>query len=495
MSKGTAIAALALLFAASFAAGAADDVKTVEVHWDKIVAVSRSTPALQVVVNPMLMRGAPLAEPSFRALHDLGADYVRYVPWLPYPRLAVAELEPPHDRQTFWDFSQIDPMLDDFMQATAGHSVILNFSTIPQWMYRTDKPITYPQDPRQVDWKYEQGTELRDPSMKEVADYYARLLSWYTQGGFRDEFGQWHASGHHYKIAYWELLNEIDAEHDWSPEAYTRFYDTVSAAMRKVDPNIHFMALALADPSHHPEMFEYFLNPAHHQGGAPLDFITYHFYATPGAGETPEIWQYTFFDQEEGFLNTVRYVEAMRKRLSPSTKTDLDELGAILPTDNQPGDDKPINPAYWNLTSALYADLYVHLAQMGIDVVGESQLVGYPTQFPSVSMMNYTTTRPNPRFWTLKLIKDHFGPGDRLADTEPLSEDLTIQAFVTAHGRCLLAINKRLKPASFRLPSDFHGARIEYVAPSTGDNPPQSKDFSGDAVQLEPNEVAIISEK
>jgi hypothetical protein len=109
--------------------------------------------------------------------------------------------------------------------------------------------------------------------------------------------------------------------------------------------------------------------------------------------------------------------------------------------------------------------------------------------------MNYTTTRPNPRFWTLKLIKDHFGPGDRLADTEPLSEDLTIQAFVTAHGRCLLAINKRLKPASFRLPSDFHGARIEYVAPSTGDNPPQSKDFSGDAVQLEPNEVAIISEK
>lgn len=496
MSKRSRTAALALAcgLAACIVGRAATDIKTVQVRWDQVVAVSRSTPALQVVVNPMLLPGAPLAEPSLRALHGLGADYVRYVPWLPYPRLAVAELEPPRDHHTFWDFSHIDPMLDDFMQATAGHSVILNFSTIPQWMYRTDKPVTVPEDPTQVDWDYEQGTELRDPSMKEVSEYYARLLSWYTQGGFHDELGQWHASGHRYKVAYWEVLNEVDSEHRWSPEAYTKLYDAVSAAMLKVDPTIHFMALALADPSHHPAMFEYFLDPAHHHGGAPLDFITYHFYATPRAGETPEIWQYTFFDQEEGFLNTVRYVEAIRKRLSPSTKTDLDELGSILPTDNQPGDDKPITPAYWNLSAALYADLYVHLAQMGIDVIGESQLVGYPTQYPSVSMMNYVTDRPNARFWTLKLIKDHFGPGDRLVDTEPVSDDLTLQAFFTAHGRCLLAINKRLTPAAFRLPADFHGARIEFVAPSTGDEPPQSKALSGDIVQLEPNEVAVITE-
>ena len=31
------------------------------------------------------------------------------------------------------------------------------------------------------------GQRLRDPSFKEVADYYARLLAWYTQGGFTDE--------------------------------------------------------------------------------------------------------------------------------------------------------------------------------------------------------------------------------------------------------------------------------------------------------------------
>ena len=86
----------------------------------------------------------------------------------------------------------------------------MNFSTIPEWMFKTDKPVSYPADPDAIDWDYEQGKELRDPSMKEVADYWARLASWFINGGFKDEYGKWHASGHHYKIAYWEVLNESD---------------------------------------------------------------------------------------------------------------------------------------------------------------------------------------------------------------------------------------------------------------------------------------------
>src|SRR5712664_5014237 len=170
------------------------------VHWDKIVQESRTTPTLQVVVNPPLRRGTAVHDNAFKALHDLGADYVRYVPWLPYPKLGVAELEPPKDGKTSWDFTAIDPMTIDFLEATKGRSSILNFSTIPQWMYKTDKPVEYPADPNQVTWTYEQGTELRDPSMKEVADYYARLISWYTKGGFTDELGKRHNSGYHYSI-------------------------------------------------------------------------------------------------------------------------------------------------------------------------------------------------------------------------------------------------------------------------------------------------------
>jgi hypothetical protein len=83
------------------------------------------------VVNPQLRRGAKLHDGTFDALRRLGADDVRYVPWLPYPRLAVAELEPPADGKTSWVFSLIDPMMEDFMRATDGHPVVVNFSTMP----------------------------------------------------------------------------------------------------------------------------------------------------------------------------------------------------------------------------------------------------------------------------------------------------------------------------------------------------------------------------
>src|SRR6201982_568785 len=101
-----------------------------DVHWDKVVRVSQTTPTIQVVVNPPLRRGTPVHDNAYKAVHDLGADYVRYVPWLPYPKLGVAALEPPKDRKTSWAFSPIDPMTIDFLEATKGHSVILNFSTI-----------------------------------------------------------------------------------------------------------------------------------------------------------------------------------------------------------------------------------------------------------------------------------------------------------------------------------------------------------------------------
>ncbi len=469
--------------------------------WSKTVSISRSTPTLQVVVNPQLLRGALLHDGAFAALHRLGADYVRYVPWLPYPRQAVAELAPPANGKTSWDFAHIDPTLDDFMKATEGHSVILNFSTIPAWMFKTDKPVTYPDGPNQVYWKYTQGTELRDPSMKEVSDYFARLLSWYTKGGFTDELGTYHNSGHHYKVAYWEVLNEIDFEHQWTPETYTRFYDAVTAAMLKVDPNLKFMALAMAMPSRTPGMFEYFLNPAHHKAGAPLDFITYHFYATPTADQTLNEWQYTFFDQAEGFLNTVRYVEEIRKHYSPSTRTDLDELGVILKEDekeiNQPGYvAKPEPEHYWNLAGALYANLYIELARMGIDVVGESQLVGYRSQFPSVSMINYETGEPNARFWVLKLIHDNYGPGDRLVAAsieggEPAPQ-VSAQGFITNKGKSILLVNRRNREQHLELPQDAAGATVTLVAPSTGDHAPADETLSTREIILQPFEVAVV---
>ena len=64
------------------------------------------------------------------------------------------------------------------------------------------------------------------------------------------------------------------------------------------------MGLALARAGASPRYFEYFLNPANHKPGIPLDFISYHFYAHPAPSEGIDDWQYTFFDQADGFLAT-----------------------------------------------------------------------------------------------------------------------------------------------------------------------------------------------
>lgn len=462
------------------------------IDWSRTTIVSRTTPTLQVVVNPMVQRGSPIHDGAFAALKDLGADFVRYVPWLPYPRLAVAELDPPSQHHTSWDFSRIDPMTLDFLNAAAGHSTILNFSTSPAWLYRTARPVAVPADPDKVDWDYTQGTDLVDPSGAQLGAYYARLVSWYSRDGFTDENGVRHTSGYRYSIPYWEVLNEVESEHSMTPEQYTARYDAIVRAIHAVSPATKFMGLALADPSGNPQFFEYFLNHAHHRPGIPLDFISYHFYATPGPDQTIEDWQYTFFDQAERFLTTVRYVEAIRKRLSPETKTDLDELGVILPTDNTPNDANiAIPPRYWNAAGALYAYLYLSLAQQGIEVAGESQLVGYPSQYPSVSMMDWKTAKPNARYWVLRLIHDHCHPGDKLVATTAGNGDFAAQAFTTPSGRAILLVNKRNRSIHVALPNDLAVTQAWVVDEATGEGPARTVTAPANTLELAPFAVMV----
>lgn len=477
--------------------GTAGFTQTPTVNWDKVLVESRSTPTLQVVVNPMTAPGSPIHDGTFAALKDLGADYVRYVPWLPYPQWAVAELDAPTSSGTSWNFKSIDPMTKDFMDATAGHPTIMNFSTIPAWMFKTPKPVVYPSDPTQPIWDYTQGTELVDPSGKQLGGYFGRLVSWYTKGGFTDENGTRHNSSLHYKFPIWEVLNEPEFEHATTPQQYTERYDAIVSGIRAVAPDTKFMGMgmALAQPSKVPDYFEYFLNPKNHKPGIPIDYISYHFYAVPTPRETIAEWQYTFFDQAEGFLNTVRYAETIRKRLAPNVKVDLDELGVILADDMDQTDPKhvtkPVPATYWNLAGAMYAYLYIELAKLQIDIVGESQLVGYPTQFPSVSMMNWTNSKPNARYWVLKLLKDNFGPGDKLVETNLNTSDLAAQAFVTTRGKKLLLINKHDHPIDLTLPTGAFSAVS--VDEASAEGPARTISITGSKITLAPFAVTVVS--
>lgn len=463
-------------------------VPQVSIDWNHTIRVSCSTPTLQVVVNPPLRPGSAIHDTVYAALHELGAQNVRYVPWFPYPRLAVAELQPPTATHTSWDFSLIDPMTIDFLKATKGHPGILNFSTMPAWLFKTPQPVTYPDDPNAPIWNYTQGTEPRDPSLKEMGDYYARLVSWYTRGGFTDELGVVHHSGYHYKIAWWEVLNETEAEHNTTPQQYTERYDAIVGAIHQVSPKTKFVGLAMAYADR-LNYYEYFLNATNHQPGIPLDMISYHFYADPGEGvhaATPGEWH--FCEQADKFLGTVRKIEAIRQRLSPATQTDTDELGVIAPDQSWQN-----LPVYWNAAGAMYAYLYAELSKLGIENVGESQLVGYPTQFPSVSMVNWETGKPNARFRVLELLKDNFGPGDKIVATIVAVPGVAAQAY-RAHGRKkLLLINKEATAADVTLPPDAVGARLEVVDLSTGENPAQRSQIASPHVTLAPFAVAVVT--
>jgi hypothetical protein len=137
----------------------------------------------------------------------------------------------------------------------------------------------------------------------------------------------------------------------------------------------------------------------------------------------------------------------------------MDEVGSILPTDWHP--DTPYVPgpqipaAYWQASGALYAYIYLEAAKMGIDVVAESQLVGYESQFPSVSMVDSTTGKPNARMEVLRLLKDNVEPGDRMVKTRFIGTDFDAQVFEGAAEKKMVVVNKRNRVLTLDLPGEF----------------------------------------
>jgi hypothetical protein len=368
------------LFIAATGLGADDAPIKVDVKWDKVIRISKTSPSILYIGTPKTKRGSPLHDPMLNAIKDLGSDDLRYAPCNLYPRLMIPELDPPTRTSTSWDFSLIDPYTEDAFKAVGDHTIVFNFSTIPEWMFKTPKPVVYPQDPEELFYEYEKGSELRDPTYREVADYYARVVGWYVKGGFTDELGKWHASGHHYKVAYWEVLNEPDIEHGLSAEVYTGIYDAVVKAIHKVSPQTKFVGISSSYAGGQPKFFDYFLDPRRHQPGTPLDFISFHVYAVPDREQAESIYPTTFFMQADRFMEVVGFIDVMRQRLSPKTGIMVNEIGTMMPEDWDQGKPgyvfKPIPPSYWNLAAAFYAYLYARLAAVGVDTATESLITG-----------------------------------------------------------------------------------------------------------------------
>jgi hypothetical protein len=113
----------------------------ISADWSKVIGLSTANASIEVWVEPPLRRGYSIHDQLFGALRALSADYAHFQPWSVFPRLAVAELKPPTNGKAFWDFSLMDPIAEDFMQATAKHPVIFDIGTLPDRMFRSKTPV------------------------------------------------------------------------------------------------------------------------------------------------------------------------------------------------------------------------------------------------------------------------------------------------------------------------------------------------------------------
>jgi len=72
------------------------DPIVIVVNWTAYDYNLHTIPTFQIVTNPLVSRQfSPISDKIFANIKQLNAEYSRYAVWLPYPKLAVAELDPP----------------------------------------------------------------------------------------------------------------------------------------------------------------------------------------------------------------------------------------------------------------------------------------------------------------------------------------------------------------------------------------------------------------
>jgi hypothetical protein len=173
---------LALLFLFFVGLVLSDVIITAD--WGSVKHLSSLTPTFQVVLNPLVQRGSEIHDNVWKYVGELDTDIIRFQAWLLFPKLVVPEIEPPecNGKGTSWDFSYMDPMLQDFMNATKGKVNSINFCTTPAWIWKNPKPVPYPADPSVPDWSYGyQGTQLVDPTLDQIRDYHTRIYRYLTK--------------------------------------------------------------------------------------------------------------------------------------------------------------------------------------------------------------------------------------------------------------------------------------------------------------------------
>ena len=301
---------------------------------------------------------------------------------------------------------------------------------------------------------------------------------------------------------YWEVLNEVDFEHQTTPEQYTERYDAIVDAIHNVSPEMKFMGLAVAAPQRRSALSLRVLPRPRNimrPGPAGLDFLS--LLRGAALSEDIETGSTRSSIKPTDFSTDVRYMEAFASDSRPRRRPIIDELGVDLPTDELEDSTGKAGlrshpAALLERRGPLYAYLFIDFRSMGIDVIGESQLVGYPTQFPSVSMMDWKNGKPNARYWVLKLHQGQL-PCRRYARQDRVQPLERHRRSGLRHSRRtqVPALNRHNRPAEVTLPPGITSYTLSTVDGDTGDDPPRVAREAFPALTLAPFAVAVLSWK
>ena len=333
-----------------------------------------------------------------------------------------------------WDFTKLDAAIS---RLRATHTTFfLNVRTGPAWMFAATG-------------------QLRDQTYQEFAQYMARLVGWYNVGGFTDEQGHFHASGHQHWVHTWEIWNEPNSGYDipisfpnpqntWlDPVSFAALYSTTASAMRAVDPSIQTGGPAL---SSYPD--DRYLTQFIQHITAPLDFLSFHFYAVGNQRSA----DHTAFDAVDGaFAHRLTLARALLDAQFPGQRVPIwvDEVGyneiARLPID--PRGAAPVGVAFDAATF----------------IMAEAHGVAQFTQFPflgnpQLALVDAKTWQPYVPLRLYETLARAFPPGVTLLPMHISQPQGTVAlAALAADGASIRVIIANLQVAH---PTDVNGTGL-----------------------------------
>lgn len=436
-----------------------------------------------------------------------------------------------------YDFNtHLNSVIDDFFVNVNPNNIqnksVIDFGVFPNWNYEN---VSYGEglidNPYQVNNNYATvGNILKNQSaIDSISNYYTNIISYYYNGEFIDCYNQTIKNNLNktYPIEILEILNDIEIEHNMTPETYTLLYDNIVLNIEKnISKDIKFMGLSLIDYTNY-DYYRYFLNKSNHiNSNIPIDYISFNFFAKCDtsvncSNDNPNTYT-SFFNQSDIFIDyVINNISVIKNKLSPQTKIDIDEIGIGLQTSNPPN-------IFWNVASGMFAYIYGKLLinndakDHDIAIVGQSFYVGYPDltnkEFPAspngidafgaaTTMVNWTSGQPNAKYWSLKIMIDYLNIGDNLVETLQDNDAAFVQGYLhqdsysqqTMNHYKVLFINKINENITVYLNSNTKvvdnttaNGKLYVVDQSSGENEARIESFNlNNPVVLQPFAVAV----